>query len=186
MDWFWQTAVPTQFSGEPGLALGAEALLLHLCSHMMLHHQGKELLWLHDVAEVLTRFGSTLEWETLLDKAQEYDLVLPMQHIITSVTQQWQIALSPGILEKLNGLQPSPRELKVFNWLTTAERPVAQRFWVDLATTTSWRRRLDYAWQNIFPSPDYMRRRYTINRPLLLPLYYPYRWLLGMQSIFRK
>ena len=186
MDWFWQSAVPAQFNAVPGQVLGPEALLLHLCSHLMLHHRGEGLLWLHDVAEVLVQCRTSLDWETLLHKAQEYDLVLSLQPVLNQVTLQWNIELPPGILDKINGLQPSPRELKVFNWLTAAERPIAQRFWVDLATSSSWSRRLDYAWHSLLPSRDYMRRRYQINRPLLLPIYYPYRWLDGFLSLFRK
>jgi hypothetical protein len=186
MDWFWQSAVPVQFTTVPGLVLGTEALLLHLCSHLMLHHRGTGLLWQHDIAEVLVQRRIRLNWETLLNKAQEYDLILPLQRILTQVTLQWNIELPPGILGKINGLRPSPRELKVFNWLTAAERPIAQRFWADLATSSSWPRRLNYAWHSLLPSPDYMRRRYNINQPLLLPIYYPYRWFMGICSIFRK
>ena len=186
MDWFWQSAVPAQFTAAPGLVLGPEALLLHLCSHLMLHHRGQGLLWLHDIAEVLVQYRTSLNWETLLHKAQDYDLVLSLQRILTQVTLQWNIELPPGILDKTNELRPSPRELKVFNWLTAAERPIAQRFWADLATSSSWQRRLEYAWHSLLPSPDYMHRRYQINRPLLLPFYYPYRWLVGIFSIFRK
>ena len=186
MDWFWQSAVPAQFNAVPGQVLGPEALLLHLCSHLMLHHRGEGLLWLHDVAEVLVQYHTSLDWETLLHKAQEYDLVLSLQRILTQVTLQWNIELPPGILDEINGLRPSPREVKVFNWLTATERPIAQRFWADLATSSSWRRRLEYAWLSLFPTPGYMRRRYQINRPLLLPIYYPYRWLVGFVSIFRK
>lgn len=186
MRWFWQTAAPAQFNGKPGLVLGAEALLLHLCSHIMLHHRGKGLLWLHDVAEVLARFGESLEWETLLNKAQDYDLVLSLQRIIPMVNREWQIGLAQSVLDGLNALQPSDRERQVFNWLTSAERPVAQRFWVDLATSSSWQRRFTYARQNLFPSSSYMRKRYEIRSSLLLPFYYPYRWLLGIQSLFRN
>jgi hypothetical protein len=186
MAWFWQTAVPAQFDGTPGQVLGPEALLLHLCSHIMLHHHGEGLLWLHDVAEVLACFNSTLHWETLLEKAQEYDLVISLQRIISLVSQDWQIELPSGILDRLNALQPSDRERQIVYWLTVAERPVAQRFWVDLATSGSWRRRTKYAWQNLFPTREYMRLRYKIEQPLLLPLYYPYRWLLGIRSLFRS
>lgn len=186
MDWFWQTAVPAQFAAVPGLVLGTEALLLHLCSHLMLHHRGEGMLWLHDVAEVLVQCRTSLNWDTLLNKAQEYDLVLSLQYILTHVTLQWNIELPPGMLDKINELHPSPRELKVFNWLTAVQRPIAQRFWADLATSSSWPRRLEYAWYSLLPTPDYMRRRYKINRPLLLPIYYPYRWLVGILSLFRK
>ncbi len=122
----------------------------------------------------------------LLQKGREYDLVLSLQDILTKVTLLWDIVLPPGVLARVNAAQPSSRERQIFNWLTAPERPVAQRFWADLASSGSWRHRLAFAWQNLFPSADYMRRRYAISRSLLLPFYYPYRWLLGLTSTFRR
>lgn len=186
MDWFWQSAETAHFSGTPGHILGVEALLLHLCSHITLHHGGEGLLWLHDVAEVLFRYHDKIDWEALLNKAKTYDLVLSMQYVINRVNSDWNMKLSVEILDKLNSLQPSDRERQVVNWLRATNRPVAQRFWVDLATSENWRRRIAYAWRNLFPGASYMRRRYQIKNSYLLPAYYPYRWLLGIASIFRK
>ena len=45
-----------------------------------------------------------------------------------------------------------------------------------------WSERLGYAWTHLFPSAAYMRQRYDIPHPLLLPLYYPYRWFRGLRS----
>ena len=64
--------------------------------------------------------------------------------------------------------------------LTAEQRSVAQRFWSDLASMGGWRARLGYAWTHLFPSAEYMRARYGIRYSLLLPLYYPYRWLRGL------
>jgi hypothetical protein len=83
-------------------------------------------------------------------------------------------------LQRLQALQPSPREARVFGWLTEPDRSVARRLWVDLASLPSWSRRLAFAWINLFPSAAYMRHRYGIRHPLLVPLYYPYRWLRAL------
>jgi hypothetical protein len=85
---------------------------------------------------------------------------------------------------RLNRLHPSPTEERVFSRLTAGRRPVARRFRDDLASLSGWRR-LRYAFINLFPSPTYMRWRYDIPHPLLVPLYYPYRWWLGLRSALR-
>ncbi len=185
MGWFWDTVVPARFNDREGLVLGPEALLLHLCSHLMLHHRGEGLLWLNDIAEVLHRYQALLDWETIVAQAQAFDLVLSLQCILSRVSDQWNAPLPAGMLQRINGLQPSPREKQLFDWLTAESRPVAQRFWVDLATSSGWRSRLRYAWKNLFPSADYMRHRYEIKRPFLLPFYYPYRWFLGLSSMLK-
>ena len=185
MDWFWRTAQLSKIAGETALVLGIEGQLLHLCSHISLHHAGGGMLWLHDVAEVLYRHESNVNWNTLMAKAEEYDLVLSLQQVMNQVDKAWDLQLTTDMIDKLNQLQPSDREQQVFDWLNASDRPVAHRFWVDLATSKSWKRRIAYAWQNLLPSAGYMRQRYNIKHSVFLPFYYPYRWLRGLLSVFQ-
>lgn len=182
MGWFWDTALPIQISGAPALVLGPEAQVLHLCAHLALHHSGERLLWLHDIAEVIVFYRVQIDWEQVLARAKAYDLVLPLQQILPKVADEWQVPISSAVLGQLRLLHPSHDEVRIFNWLTAKHRPVAQRFWADLSSTPDWKQKLHFAWNNLFPSPAYMRHRYHIPHPTLLPLYYPYRWLLGLRS----
>ncbi len=187
MDWFWASAErphpPSPLLRGEGLrVLGPEALLLHLCAHLALHHRGEGLLWLHDIAEVLHFYCDRLNGDLLLAKAAEYDLVLPLQGTLPRVAEGWGAPLPDDFLRRLARLQPSPAEVRVFRRLTAAERPVAFRFWADLAAMDGWRARLRYGLGNLFPSPAYMRGRYGIRHGWLLPLYYPYRWWVGLRG----
>ncbi|MBN1483706.1 MAG: nucleotidyltransferase family protein [Chloroflexia bacterium] len=186
LDWFWQTAHPLPIGSATARTLGPEAQLLHLCAHLMLHHGSGEqlsLLWLHDVAETICRYREEIDWDLLLDRARSNDLVLSLQAILPRVVQDWQAPVPEAVRKEILALRASPEEQRVFGWLTAARRPVLQRFWADLASLPTWGRRLDYAWSNVFPSPSYMRDRYGVPHPWLLPLYYPYRWLLGLLGL---
>lgn len=182
MAWFWDTAAVVEVEGSATRVLGPEALLLHLCAHLALHHHGTGLLWLHDVAEVLHLHGDRLDWDLLLAKAAQCDLVLPLQQVVPRVVEEWGVSVPHEIQGRLRDLKPTPEEARIFNWLTATRRPVAQRFYADLASMPGWRARLRYAAGNLFPSAAYMRRRYGIRHGILLPLYYPYRWLIGLRS----
>jgi hypothetical protein len=182
MAWFWETAVPVRVEGAEALVLAPEALLLHLCAHRALHHRGMGLLWLHDVAEVLHFFQDRVDWDLLLAKAAECDLVLPLQKVLSQVVEGWLPPVPAGSLERLRRLEPTPEEIRVFNWLTAERRPVAQRFWADLVSMPDWGQRLRYGMGNLFPSAAYMRQRYGIRHGFLLPLYYPWRWLIGLRG----
>ena len=70
--------------------------------------------------------------------------------------------------------------LPVYARLTTEHVPVWQRYWIDLFSVPEWPDRLRYAGRKLFPSATYMRWRYALLRPWLLPLAYPYRWLLPL------
>jgi hypothetical protein len=89
-------------------------------------------------------------------------------------------------LDQMMALSPRPAERHVFEALTAGSRPAGRQLWVDLASTPGWRMRARFAWSNILPSTGYMRMRYNIRHGLLTPLYYPYRWLLGIRSALWK
>jgi hypothetical protein len=185
MDWFWQTALAVQVGGSAAFVLGPEAQVLHLCGHIVLQHgdERASLLWLHDVAEVLVHYRDQLDWEGLLNRAQECRLVLPVQQVVGRVAEQWGAPVPAPVLSRLNALHPSAEEVRVVAWRTARQRPVAQRFWSDLASMGGWRQRLHYLWIQLFPSVTYMQSRYGIKHRLLVPLYYPYRWLVGLRGV---
>ena len=54
--------------------------------------------------------------------------------------------------------------------------------WSDLAGLGGTAARLRYLAAKLFPPAAYMRQRYHIRHAALLPLAYPYRWLLGVRS----
>lgn len=186
MDWFWQTALPARMLNTPCLVLGPEGQLLHLCAHPLYQHgQNDEptLLWLHDVAEVIAHYQAETDWQQVLARAKAYDLVLPLQSVLTRVADKWHAPIPNDIQEQLRLLRPSPTEVRVFNWRTAGRRPgVAENLWTVLAGMPGWRCRFAYAWRNLFPSPAYMRERYRIPHRILVPFYYPYRWFLGLRS----
>jgi hypothetical protein len=183
MDWFWDSARPAIIGETPSLVLGAEALLIHLCGHLALHHTSTGLLWWHDVAEVLTRHRDEIDWQVLLSRTSEYGLVLPVRSVLLRVADEWGAPVPLGVLRALRGMPESPAEQRIFAELTAGQRSPRQRFWSDLVSMSDWRQRWRFARTNLFPSPAYMRRRYAITHPLRVPLYYPYRWLRGVLGL---
>jgi len=189
MEWFWETAQSVTIEGITTRILGTEAQILHLCGHLALHHgHGTQLSWhwLYDIAALVMHPGTQLDWTILLQKAQAFDLVLSLRRVLKEVDTVWSPPILSAHLTELNSVEPSAQEARIFSWLTAEQRPVLQRFIADLASTPGWRARLAYAWHNVFPMPHYMQQRYHIPHIFLLPLYYPYRWWLGIWSLLRK
>lgn len=89
--------------------------------------------------------------------------------------------IRPAVLERLRALRPLRNEKRVFGCLTAAHRSVARRFWAGLASMPGWGPRLRFVWRNLFPPAGYMRYCYRIAHPPVVPLYYPYRWFLGLR-----
>ena len=182
MNWFWQTAAKLDFFGAPTFIFSPEAQLLHLCSHLMLHHSGRRLLWQHDIAEVIVHYNDTIDWGKLLDRAKVYDLIIPTQNILSSVIAKWHLPVERKILKRLNELQPSSNELKVHAYLTGDKSSSGRSFLNDLRSMPDIKMRIRFFLNTLFPGPTYMTSRYHIPNSLLLPIYYPYRWYLGFRS----
>jgi hypothetical protein len=66
----WDRVVPVNIAGCDVLTLSPEDLLLHLCMHTSYHHQfAFGLRPSCDIAETISRFGSTLDWRTVTEQA---------------------------------------------------------------------------------------------------------------------
>jgi hypothetical protein len=187
MEWFWQTSVPFTFGGESALMLGPVAQLLFLCAHLTLHHQGGEgeptLLWLQDVAEVVAFYRDRIDWDDLLRRTRAYQLVLSMQRVLTRVAQEWHAPVPVSVLVRLQTLRPSRGEEAVVARLAERDSSSSQRLRTDLETLPGWRARLRFAWRNLLPPFGYVQHCYRVPSPLLVPLYYAYRWFLALRSI---
>ena len=186
IDWAWQSALPISLGQTSAWMLGPEAQLLHLCGHLLLHHAGEgeaRQLWLHDIAKVIAHYRETINWDEVLVRAQEYDLVLPVQRVVAQVCDAWLAPVPAGILERLSGMQPSPGEQRLHAYLAAGSRAGIKRLWADLAALPGRGSQLDFSWRNLFPPAGYMRTCYRVPHRLLVPMYYPYRWFLGLRSL---
>jgi hypothetical protein len=183
MEWFWEGTLPVQVDSVPAWTLGPEAQLLHLCGHLVLHHGSVELLWLRDIAEVISLYRTRIRWEQLLKRAQMHDLLLPLQRVLPRLAEQWRVPIPESVLQQLSALRPSRQEQEVFTWLTDPDQSVARRFWADLMGVPGWPQRLRFLSMTLFPSPKHMQQRYGLRHRLIVPLYYPYHWILSLRGI---
>lgn len=180
--WLWQTACPAHLGAAPVRILSPEAQVLHLCGHLLQHggYEKANARQLYDLAEVIVLYREQLDWTEMLARAQAYDLVLPLQEALARAHELWSLPIPSEVWERLQRLEPSRGEQRAYALLAGKER-VARQLWGGLASIPGWRARLLYVWGNLFPSAEYMLDQYRIPNRLLLPLYYPYRWLRGLR-----
>lgn len=68
----WEKAVPVQILDYETLMLSPEDLLLHICLHTSYQHQFDfGLRPFCDIAEVIHHFGTTLDWQVVIEKAKQ-------------------------------------------------------------------------------------------------------------------
>lgn len=183
LDWFWQTSRTVSLGGTQAQVLGLEASLLYLSAHLVLHHRGQGLRWLYDIAALVAVDPSRVDWDTLIARAVDFDLVTPLQWLLPRLADPWQLPIPEERLSQVAALPVSPAERRVLSLLLAEERPAGQRLWTDLMGLRGWRRRAYFALANLFPTAAYMRERYALPSDLLLPFAYPYRWALGLWDL---
>ena len=183
VDWLWDTAEPASIAGSPATILGPEAQLLHLCGHLALHHSGERLLWWHDIAEMLVFHRERLSWPEVLGRAGRYGLLLPLREILPRVAEGWGVPVPSGVLQELQHYEPAPDEEEVFGQYWERKRAAGLQAWHDLRRMPTWRQRRRYALVNLFPSADYMQRRYGVRHRYLVLFFYPYRWFRGVLGL---
>lgn len=185
VDALWATAQPIRIEGVPAYSLSPELLVLYLCGHLMLHHQGSGLLWWNDIAECIQCFGDRLDWDELLVQAEALHLVKPLQAVLPVAAGVWLAPVPSDVLSRLDTIIPDPGEVQAFDAMTAGRRPPAWRLIDDLREMAGWGERLRFVYHNLFPSADYMDERYGIGNPVMRVVYYPYRWMLGMWEVLR-
>lgn len=189
MDWFWATARPLSIGRSPTLTLGPEALVLYLSAHLALHHDPdlpNSLLWWLDLVHVFDHYSTEIDWELVLAKAAEFEIVLALQRLLPRLSAEWGAPIPALALETLAEMPASAGERRVMTWLQTRDSPAAPRFLGDLATAASWSERLRIGLAYLFPSPAYMRQQYTIQHRWLTPFYYPYRWSVWARRLLAR
>lgn len=155
--------------------------MLHLCGHMWLHHHvHRKLLWLYDLSEVIHTYATGMDWEELLIKARSYNLVIPLQKTLPALAHDWEAPIPVNVLEQCMALSVSPEEERAFAWHTSRDRPPDKLIRAHLGRQANFGRRLSYLWTRLLPTPAFMRMRYNIRHPLLLPLFYLHRLGVGM------
>ncbi len=179
-DWFWQTSLSTKVNQTPAMVLGLEAQIVYLCAHLMLHHGGESLLWLYDVAKVIDLYQKEIDWQEIINKTKEYDLALSVKEILIQLFDDWKVPIPVEVIDKFRNLKPSREEVRTYLW---QHQTMALRLFDDVAGAKDWRQRFRIIWDTLFPTFEYMQHRYRIPHSLLVPFYYPYRWLRGLRRV---
>ncbi len=165
------------------LVLAPEMQLLHLCGHLMMHHDGHGLLWWQDIVELLNYYADELDWTLVAGLAQKNDLVLSLRTVLSELQANWYLSLPDEAVAVMHTLVESPNERRVFEQMNANRGSPAARLTHGFFALPGWRRRLRFFYHNVFPSGEYMDQRYGIRHPLYRPFYYIKRWLIGLASL---
>ena len=161
----WARAVPWTVHDQPALRLDAVDTLLHLCRHAVVQHRVYGAFRsLCDLAQITAGWGQE-EWETLGQRALDYELARPVYLMLVLAEQVLNLSMPAEAVSILrpSGSLPEPdelmRRLMRSDGATTARVSVGA---VQAATEGSFAARLQHLMGSLFLPREGMAMVYDI------------------------
>ena len=177
----WRSSVAVAALGPTVRTLGHADALLLACVHRVAHHNDSPcLLWLWDIHLLATRL-TTDEWEALVRVAQDTGMRAVTIRGLELAHKRFGSPIPAGIIDRLAPADRKEPAARFVRGLRQAEIALT-----DLAAMPSWRSRLTFVWENLFPPRAHMRTTYKSCPALLLPIAYLHRIVRGAPRWFRR
>lgn len=172
-----ESAVPVRAGDISILTPDRPDSLLIACLHLMGHHTADpRLIWLYDIHLLAAALGGT-ERERFLDKAMDRPPVRAACHAAFELTQRYLPAERTDDLRR--ALDPGARARQ------RAGRTYLTRLAED-ARAVDQGNRLRFVRQHVFPSADYMMKRFAIRSRWQLPFWYAVRIARAIPKLFQR
>src|SRR5581483_1982598 len=88
IDWFWQRTMAIEVNGRRAWTFSPAAQLLYLSAHY-LQHDYRRLIWSYDIARLLTRYASQIDWHEAVEAAAAFGLSPVLGEALREVCGQW-------------------------------------------------------------------------------------------------
>lgn len=181
VEWFWARTLDVPYGKQRVTILNWDAQLVHLAEHFVIHHQMRGLRWSFDLALLLSLHKNNLEWDAILDAARRFEMLPALNAVLKHIADVWGIAAPDSVRAQLaESSRGVGDQLAVI--VATADRTDATILGEGMSFRT-WRQRAVYFFHVFFPSPKYMRERYRIPHPALVPVFYLVRLGLGARRL---
>jgi hypothetical protein len=168
MDWFWRRTTEIEVNGHRGFSFSPTAQLLYLSAHYMLHDY-RRFIWSYDLALLVERCGSQIDWDEAAHGATEFALSQLLCEALSEVSEQWRVEIPATVLERLRAAKTPWKGRMVFAALGAGGGGEMLMSGLGLRGV---RKRLLYWLSVTLPAPRYMRARYQVrNRALVLLCY---------------
>ncbi len=152
--------------------LNTGAQIVHLAVHAFWQHRAYlRLIWLYDL-HLLVKEYKWADWQALLQTSE----VWGRQQALFNALTVLKVCFQDDVPDTT-----SMRRIPAGDSGVTLTWDKFVKVWQIL----DWKFRLNMIIQGLFPPSGYLRRRYSIRHPFLIPFYYVYRWFDLFNGVFR-
>jgi hypothetical protein len=163
----WQQTKKVQLDGINTLVLCPENTILNLCLHLFQHQKSIWLINACDIAELIQRYGGTIDWEVLLNKVIGYRLCLPVRYSLNQTLELFQSHVPDFVLNELNAYKPGRFERTIANLSVSFTDPQGPENLATLITVPGIAKKVLYLCAIFFPSREWVINSYSgYNNPL--------------------
>ena len=111
----WERAVKVEAWDQPAWGLCPEDLLIYLALHWGVHHAFSGLVWRLDLALLLRRYGGTLDWDAVTERARRWRVRGALYVALREIHEEFRVGPPPAFLARLR--RGGPR-LAFLEWLS--------------------------------------------------------------------
>lgn len=160
MEPVWARAKRQPWAGIDIWTLSHEDLLLHLCLH--LHHKGQlaPLLWFCELDGTIRRHASTLDWTIFMHQTQLMEQARAVCDVLTIMLETFHSPVPESVVRQLAVDVSSSSSLITCNLILARSSFSGREELQLLCSLESLPQQLRYLSALLFPSPQYMTRRY--------------------------
>ncbi len=158
-----------------------QLFFLYLIKHLFLHEKNNEsqLRLYTDLVILIERFGEQIINTDLILLSKEAGVYNTLLYKLEIIRDLWKLKL-PGWLNKIIDREhdPGTRDKFIFFLRNPKNNPVTDKTWLyrnNLREIPGIHRKLLYILGDLFPSINWMKKRYNCRSTLKVLFYYPYR-----------
>ncbi|MGB9597037.1 MAG: nucleotidyltransferase family protein [Candidatus Poribacteria bacterium] len=189
--------------------LGYEDTLMHLCLHIYRHFQSyillgtfgvTELIKLYDIVLLLRNFRDEINWDYIIQTSKISNSEVGLYTILNIVNRDLGEHIPDNVLKELRTsdfdlpinslLYSNHKASKLVTFLISNK--LTEHFGTTLALHNADPKKYTIFWfigfvfRSLFPSKEYMIKRYEIKHPSLFGFYYPYRLMSALLKFLNK
>ena len=166
-------------------APAAGPLLLLLALHRIAHHERDlDLLCMYDMHRVARTLTET-QWADLIALAESRMAGPILAEALHGAGLVCPTPVPPSVARWIDRARHEPLH-PVFASFAQRDRRVADVIASDVRAARDWRTRLRILREHVFPPAAYMKERFGVTRPWILPYLYVRRLAIGIPAAFRR
>ena len=187
---YWKHSQQVTLSNKPVLALSIEDMIQYLCIHLHEHFNkaNPQLTSFVDIAEVIKKNDSKINWESVLKSSNSYNCSSIVFKYLLLTEKYFDIKIPENILQKSNAVIDSRTEKLFIHYLQHLRKVISSEIVSDSIVNYNnikgFRNKMIYLINDIFPSRAFMRKRYNLKNNYFIFWYYIVRLKTGIFRLF--